>query len=229
MELTPEQIAVVREHLANEIMHIPTEQLNNLPYINIRLDTGLPPLPEPQTPTIADIFRNVWVSRSPESIDRSAYNMPYDSSPLRDNSPLEDNSPELIAWLNGPEGTEWTKNNHVRIVHHALLEDHDDIPPGHNYGGSPRYRYDQNSNTRDACACMTTEDGIPEEVTTAHGGSYTDVTDELTGETTTYFRYNAFDNSLWEMRTPEGNPSIAWGYNPDNSQAYVKENRDTVF
>lgn len=43
-------------------------------------------------------------------------------------TPLEDNSAELIAWLNSPEGTLWsrTANKAVQNRFHAIIEDHDD-------------------------------------------------------------------------------------------------------
>lgn len=42
---------------------------------------------------------------------------------------LGDNSPELIAWLRSPDGCQWSRNKHISVQHHALIEDHDDHRP----------------------------------------------------------------------------------------------------
>lgn len=140
--------------------------------------------------------------------------------------PLEDNSPELIEWLNSSFGEAWSKAKHHRIDHHALLEDHNDLPLGHKYGGDN----DDYHTLKMTCPCMGAEDGIPQEVLDApESTKIIPVTNPDTGETIQYVKYLRSDNSSWHMSAPTGN-LISWGYNyGTHSIHWSVEDRDVVF
>lgn len=75
-------------------------------------------------------------------------------------SPLPDNSRELIDWLESAHGELWSQEKHTKVKHHAILEDHDDLPDGHYPGGIDRPTMKHQGMYRNYCGCR--EDLPPE-------------------------------------------------------------------
>lgn len=142
--------------------------------------------------------------------------------------PLEDGSQELIAWLESEEGEKWSASNHYSVRYHALIEDHDDISPCHQYGGLPVARH-----TGDlvyyVCTCMTTEDGIPEEVVQSDLSELVKAFDKISGEIRDYSRSWRFNGEAWNMRTPATMKlTFPWSW-PTGHREQIVEDRSIVF
>lgn len=59
----------------------------------------------------------------------------------------------IIEWLESDKGETWSKNFHARLKHHALIEDHEDLPHGHSPGIKFTAKNTQYEETA-KCACL---------------------------------------------------------------------------
>lgn len=41
---------------------------------------------------------------------------------------------QIVKWLESEEGERWSRQTHATVQHHALIEDHPDLPHGHSPG-----------------------------------------------------------------------------------------------
>lgn len=60
----------------------------------------------------------------------------------------------IIRWLNSEPGTAWSKLNHKRVSHHALLEDHEDLPNCHSPGAVFKAYDGEPYSEKDLCECL---------------------------------------------------------------------------